>query len=113
LIRHIAPGQTTPKAVALRSMVRTEFKKHKDVDDELAVERLHSAAVRGLSNYKLLTAATSHNNPAAAASTIKKKTPRGQAKVPPEKTPLQERIQDFHNRSVQEAKEHDRKERKR
>jgi Complex 1 protein (LYR family) len=96
--------------MALRSMVRTEFKKHKNVQDDLEIERLHSAAVRGLSNYKLLSAATS-NNPASAI--LKKKAPRGQAKTPPEKTPLQERIQDFHNRSVQEAKEHDRKERNR
>jgi hypothetical protein len=106
LIRHIAPGQTTPKAMALRGMVRTEFKKHKHVQDAIEIEQLHSAAVRGLSNYKLLTAATS-TNPAAAKTKIK--TPRGQAKTPPTKTALQERIQDFHKRSVAEAKEHGRK----
>jgi Complex 1 protein (LYR family) len=107
LIRHIAPGQTTPKAMALRGTVRTEFKKYKHVQDAIEIEQLHSAAVRGLSNYKLLTAATS-TNPAAAAKK-KIKTPRGQAKTPPTKTALQERIQDFHKRSVEEAKEHDRK----
>jgi Complex 1 protein (LYR family) len=94
--------------MALRSMVRTEFKKYKHVKDEIEIERLHSAAVRGLSNYKLLSAATSNNNPGAAAAK-KKKAPRGQQQVKPQKTALQERIQEFHERSVQEAKEHDRK----
>lgn len=94
--------------MALRSMVRTEFKKHKHVQAEIEIERLHSAAVRGLSNYKLLTAATTNKNPGASAAKKKIKSPRGQ-QAKPHKTALQERIQEFHERSVQEAKDHDRK----
>ncbi len=52
LVRHIAPGHS-PKAFALRTMVRGEFSKNKDVKDEAQIEVLKAGAIRALSNYML------------------------------------------------------------
>lgn len=52
LIRHIAPG-SSPKGLALRTMVRGEFGKHKDEKDETKIEALKAGAIRALSNYML------------------------------------------------------------
>ena len=52
LVRHIAPGQS-PKGLALRTMVRSEFGKNKDVKDETQIEVLKAGAIRALSNYML------------------------------------------------------------
>ncbi len=52
LIRHIAPG-SSPKGLALRTMVRGEFGKHKDEKDESKIEALKAGAIRALSNYML------------------------------------------------------------
>mmetsp|Transcript_6897 Transcript_6897/g.14080 ORF Transcript_6897/g.14080 Transcript_6897/m.14080 type:complete len:121 (-) Transcript_6897:436-798(-) len=78
LIRHIAPGETSAKAVALRSMVRSEFRKpiiaaQQDLDSRKA------NAVRALSNYMLAVAA-------------------------PKDDKLKSSMKDFHGRSVEQAK---------
>lgn len=51
-MRHIAPGNS-PKGMALRSMVQTEFHKNRDETDESKIEVMKTAAIRGLSNYML------------------------------------------------------------
>jgi len=57
LIRHIAPGHSS-KAVALRTMTRSEFLKHAQELDEIKIEGLKAAAVRALSNYMLYESGT-------------------------------------------------------
>lgn len=52
LIRHIAPGNS-PKGTALRTMVRTEFKKSMDETNEAKIGVLKAGAIRALSNYML------------------------------------------------------------
>mmetsp|Transcript_6772 Transcript_6772/g.9708 ORF Transcript_6772/g.9708 Transcript_6772/m.9708 type:complete len:114 (-) Transcript_6772:43-384(-) len=52
LVRHIAPGHS-PKAMALKIMVRGEFAKSKDVTNEVEIEALKAGAIRALSNYML------------------------------------------------------------
>lgn len=52
LVRHIAPG-SSPKGLALRTMVRGEFSKYKDEKDEAKIEALKAGAIRALSNYML------------------------------------------------------------
>uniref|UniRef100_A0A6U5DHJ5 Complex 1 LYR protein domain-containing protein n=1 Tax=Corethron hystrix TaxID=216773 RepID=A0A6U5DHJ5_9STRA len=52
LVNHVAPG-SSPKAIALRNLVRSEFHKSKDVKDEIQVEQLKNNAIRALSNYML------------------------------------------------------------
>mmetsp|Transcript_6568 Transcript_6568/g.9929 ORF Transcript_6568/g.9929 Transcript_6568/m.9929 type:complete len:97 (+) Transcript_6568:38-328(+) len=49
LITHIASKSS--KASAIRSIVRNEFKKNKDVTDPKHVEVLKGSATRALSNY--------------------------------------------------------------
>ena len=81
LIRHIAPGQASPKAVALMAMVRGEFRKPLASNDPAALDDRKAHAVRALSNYMLAVAA-------------------------PKDQKLKSSMKDFHGRSVQEAKEH-------
>ena len=52
LVGHIAPGNS-PKGLALRAMVRTEFKKSMHEKDEAKIEVLKAGAIRALSNYML------------------------------------------------------------
>eukprot|EP00571_Detonula_confervacea_P014290 CAMPEP_0172299098 /NCGR_PEP_ID=MMETSP1058-20130122/1478_1 /TAXON_ID=83371 /ORGANISM="Detonula confervacea, Strain CCMP 353" /LENGTH=124 /DNA_ID=CAMNT_0013008427 /DNA_START=23 /DNA_END=397 /DNA_ORIENTATION=+ len=57
LVAHIAPG-VSPKAFALRTMIRSEFVKSRslspeDPSDQVKIEALHGNAVRALSNYML------------------------------------------------------------
>ena len=52
LVRHIAPGNS-PKGVALKTMVRSEFKKSMHEKDEAKIEVLKAGAIRALSNYML------------------------------------------------------------
>ena len=57
LIKHIAPG-SSPKSVALRGTIRTEFDKSRslspdDPGDQARIEGLKANAVRALSNYML------------------------------------------------------------
>lgn len=52
LVSHIAPG-SSPKGVALRSIVKLEFTKSKDEKDEGRIEVLKAGAIRALSNYML------------------------------------------------------------
>ena len=56
LVRHIAPGES-PKALALRSTVRQQFKQHMNETNEAQIEALKANAVRGLSNYMLFQSA--------------------------------------------------------
>ncbi|GAB5035415.1 Hypothetical protein NocV09_02600570 [Nannochloropsis oceanica] len=48
---HIA--SKSPKGIALRNMLRSEFKKHANVEDGKQVEQLKMNAARGLANYLL------------------------------------------------------------
>mmetsp|Transcript_7330 Transcript_7330/g.10823 ORF Transcript_7330/g.10823 Transcript_7330/m.10823 type:complete len:120 (-) Transcript_7330:319-678(-) len=57
LVKHIAPGESA-KGVALRAMVKTEFRKNKDEEDEGKIEVQKSAAVRALANYMLYESGT-------------------------------------------------------
>lgn len=52
MIRHIAPGHS-PKSIALRTMVRTEFEKGRIEKDEIKIEAMKASAIRALSNYML------------------------------------------------------------
>mmetsp|Transcript_27273 Transcript_27273/g.57398 ORF Transcript_27273/g.57398 Transcript_27273/m.57398 type:complete len:114 (+) Transcript_27273:70-411(+) len=58
LISHIAPGTTSPKSRALRTLVRSEFDKSRNLSsndpaDLPKIESLKANAVRALSNYML------------------------------------------------------------
>ncbi|KAL3794062.1 hypothetical protein HJC23_008950 [Cyclotella cryptica] len=58
LVSHIAPGTTSPKSRALRTMIRTEFDKSRTLSpdshaDAIKIEGLKANAVRALSNYML------------------------------------------------------------
>lgn len=61
LINHIAPGISSPKSIALRNMVRSEFNKSRillsNVSDaaerENKIEGMKANAIRALSNYML------------------------------------------------------------
>lgn len=52
LVNHIAPGGT-PKSMAMKAMVRSEFLKNKDEKDETRIEVQKAAAIRALANYML------------------------------------------------------------
>ena len=79
LVRHIAPGATSAKAVALRQTVRGEFRKHAQETDPETITNLKANAVRALSNYLLAVSAPKDPRVSSAAK-------------------------DFHGRSVTEAK---------
>lgn len=81
-MRHIAPGyqRSNPKASALRQTVRREFERNRNATDPVEIENLKLGAVRALSNYMLAT-----NAP---------KDPR-----------VKNAVKDYHNRSVQQAKD--------
>lgn len=57
LVRHIAPGEQSPKAIALRTMVQKEFKQHKHETNPEQIETYKANAVRALSNYVLTQSA--------------------------------------------------------
>jgi len=78
LIQHVAPG-ASPKSMALKLTVRSEFKRNMQLRDEDAIEAAKANAVRALSNYLLATAA-------------------------PKDAKLQTAAKDYHSRSVMEAK---------
>ena len=80
LVRHIAPGATSAKAVALRTTVRNEFRKHAAETNADRITELKANAVRALSNYLLAVSA-------------------------PKDTQLSQSAKDFHGRSVQQAKD--------
>ncbi|KAL7532936.1 hypothetical protein ACHAXR_009814 [Thalassiosira sp. AJA248-18] len=57
LVNHIAPG-ASPKSTALRTMIRSEFTKSRNLSpenaaDQVKIEGLKANAVRALSNYML------------------------------------------------------------
>mmetsp|Transcript_3742 Transcript_3742/g.9542 ORF Transcript_3742/g.9542 Transcript_3742/m.9542 type:complete len:128 (-) Transcript_3742:460-843(-) len=57
LIAHVAPG-ASPKSIALRTMIRTEFKNSQGLSptnpsDQAKIEAMKGNAVRALSNYML------------------------------------------------------------
>jgi Complex 1 protein (LYR family) len=81
LISHIAPGGTSPKALALQTTVRNEFRRNMNITYEIDIENAKAAAIRALSNYMLANSA--RKDPKVSAA-----------------------MKDFHNRSVQEAKDH-------
>ena len=78
LVRHVAPGATSAKAVALRQTVRNEFRKNAGQTDPDKITSLKANAVRALSNYLLAVSA-------------------------PKDKHLQSSAKEFHGRSVQEA----------
>ena len=56
LVRHLAPGYS-PKALALRNTVRTQFQAGRGESDPVKIENLKANAVRALSNYMLYQSA--------------------------------------------------------
>lgn len=58
LVRHVAPGSSA-KSNALRSIVRQEFSKNRDLQDPQQIEALRANAIRALSNYLLFQNAKS------------------------------------------------------
>ncbi|KAL7570880.1 hypothetical protein ACA910_018943 [Epithemia clementina (nom. ined.)] len=80
LVRHVAPGQTAGKALALRSMVRSEFRKPLGDNAQEVLESRKANAIRALSNYMLTVAA-------------------------PKDEKLKTVMKSFHGRSVQQAKQ--------
>ena len=56
LVRHLAPGYS-PKALALRNTVRTQFQANRNETDPVKIEHLKANAVRALSNYMLYQSA--------------------------------------------------------
>ena len=56
LVRHVAPGES-PKAMALRQMVRMQFKANASEKDPNKIEAFKSDAVRALSNYMVYQSA--------------------------------------------------------
>ncbi|CAB9516258.1 expressed unknown protein [Seminavis robusta] len=58
LVRYVAPGESK-KAVALRSIVRNEFAKNREVQEEQQLQALRANAIRALSNYLLFQNASS------------------------------------------------------
>jgi len=77
LIQHVAPG-SSPKSLALRATVRSEFRRHAGLTDADAIETAKANAVRALSNYLLATAA-------------------------PNDAKLETAANEYHSRSVKEA----------
>lgn len=78
LVRHVAPGQSSAKSIALRRTVRTEFIKHRHEQNQERIQALQANAIRALSNYMLAMHAIKDPKVAGAA-------------------------QDFHGRSVKQA----------
>ena len=65
LVRHVAPGYS-PKAVALKQMVRSQFQANRHEKNATKVEALKADAVRALSNYMLYQSAQQDNQLQAA-----------------------------------------------
>jgi hypothetical protein len=81
LIRHVAPGRTSPKSAALRLNVRSQFDKYATTTDEDLIHAAKANAVRALSNYMLQQAA-------------------------PKDPKVKAAMKDFHGRAVKDAKEY-------
>jgi hypothetical protein len=82
LIRHVAPGRTSPKSAALRLNVRSQFDKYKDTKgDDVLIHAAKANAVRALSNYMLQQAA-------------------------PKDPKVKAAMKDFHGRAVKDAKDY-------
>mmetsp|Transcript_2730 Transcript_2730/g.3219 ORF Transcript_2730/g.3219 Transcript_2730/m.3219 type:complete len:112 (+) Transcript_2730:233-568(+) len=60
LVKHIAPGKS-PKGLALRAMVNSEFGKNKHEKDEAKIEIMKAGAIRALSNYLLYESGAKDN----------------------------------------------------
>jgi hypothetical protein len=69
LIKHVA-GTTSPKALALRQIVSTQFRANKHVTDPALLHVLKSSAERGLSNYLIFTNAKTDPKVAAHAADV-------------------------------------------
>jgi hypothetical protein len=80
LVRHVAPGRTSPKSTALRLTVKQQFEKYRTTENELEIHAAKANAVRALSNYMLQQAA-------------------------PKDPKVKAAMKDFHGRSVKQAKE--------
>jgi len=59
-VRHVAPGYS-PKAIALKQSVRSQFHANKLEKDPEKIENLKANAVRALSNYMLYQSAQKDN----------------------------------------------------
>ncbi|GKY91167.1 hypothetical protein MPSEU_000089500 [Mayamaea pseudoterrestris] len=79
LIKHVSPGAASPKSMALRSTVRSEFRK--PYASPKQIEAAKQNAVRALANYLLATAAPKDPNGVGGA------------------------MKDFYKRSAKEAKQ--------
>lgn len=73
LVKHIAPG-SSPKGVALRNTVRSEFWKNKDVQNEAQIETLKAGAIRALSNYMLFESGAKDKKLGSAMNNFNDKT---------------------------------------
>jgi len=80
LVRHIAPG-SSPKAIALRTMVRGEFAKNKDETDEAKIEALKAGAIRALSNYMLYESGAKDQKLGKAMKNFNENTRKGSNNV--------------------------------
>lgn len=81
LVRHIAPGESSPKSIALRTTIRNDFRSKKFLTNEIEIENAKASAVRALSNFLLANSA-------------------------PKDPKVHSAMKDFHGRSVQDAKNH-------
>jgi hypothetical protein len=73
LVKHIAPG-SSPKNIALRNTVRSEFWKNKDVQNEAQIETLKAGAIRALSNYMLFESGGKDKKLGSAMKNFNEKT---------------------------------------
>ena len=119
LIRHVAPGQTSGKAVALRKMVRSEFRKPL----LLSPETTTTTTTAG-SNQHQSSTETDNNNSYSYMEDVNTRLCREDAAIEarkanairalsnymlavsaPKDVKLKSSVQDYHGRSVQKAKE--------
>lgn len=82
MVKYVAPG-TSGKSTALKTIVKQEFNKNREVRDPAQLQALQSNAVRALSNYLVFQNASSDPKTKMA-------------------------IQNFHDRNVSSAKQEQR-----
>jgi Complex 1 protein (LYR family) len=72
LVRYVAPGESN-KATALRTVVKNEFAKNREVQNEQQLEALRANAIRALSNYLLFQSARTDPKVKQAVDTFHRK----------------------------------------
>ena len=98
LVTHIAPG-SSPKSIALRTMIRSEFDKSKHLSPNPShatqIETMKANAVRALSNYMLYTSGI-HDKKSSSNNSKGSSSGGGGT--------LGKAMDDFHERNVEELK---------